>query len=85
MCIINISTYPKIFHFESRNLPMAGAYLVYVFKEVVEVVETFDTLVEGVHHVVGVFRQLHRVGLLLFRLALAELVEHVQKVLVLFK
>lgn len=57
---------------------MAGSDLVYVLEEIVKVIETLDTLVQGVHYVVRVLRQLHRVDLFLLRSTLAEFFEHIQ-------
>lgn len=80
-----IYSYPKILDFEARYPPVAGADLVDVLEEVVQVVQSLDPLVQGVHDVVGMLSQLHGVDLLLLRPALAELLEHVEQVLILFE
>lgn len=64
---------------------MAGANLVDVGEEIVQVVQSLDSLIQGVHHVVGVFGQFRRIDLLLFGPVLAELFEHVQQIFVFFE
>lgn len=61
---------------------MAGAHLMDVREEVVQVIQALDSLIQGVHHVVGMFGQLRRVDLLLLGPILAELLKHVEQILV---
>lgn len=56
-------THHEIFSDESRHLGVSAAHVAYVNEEGVHVIQTFDALVQGVHDLGGVLRQLCRTDL----------------------
>lgn len=68
--------HPKVLHFEARYPSVRGPDLVQILEKSVQVVQSFDALIQGVHHGAGVLCEFQTVGLFLFSLQLFEFFEH---------
>lgn len=79
------SPHPKVLGFEPWDAVVRSTDLCQEIEEWVQVVKSFDALVQRGHHSVGMLCQLHAVRLFFARAQFSELLEQVQQFLVLLE